>query len=266
MMEASNKAALTESERVEMGLDLAQKIDRVDDSELRILIFTAAYFVLDGVTLTIRRLEAHLRSRGATVKILSTVPDSMDAESCKDVIIVPGIKIPFNHAGEYSFGIGLDEGTINQIKNYNPNCVHFTVPDFVALDGIRWCQQNNVAYIGTWHSNYIEYLKYYYIEYFLGPGMSRYLKGFFEQIPTIYVPTTYLMRRMRDEWGYGSATELKLWGRGVDMSIFSPERRSQTFRSSKVTHTSKQASSDVTFLLNAILLNRHGEAFPARRV
>lgn len=38
---------------------------------------------------------------------------------------------------------------------------------------------------------------------------------------------------MRDEWGYGSATELKLWGRGVDMNIFNPERRSQQFRASK---------------------------------
>lgn len=46
--------------------------------------------------------------------------------------------------------------------------------------------------MGTWHSNYIEYLKYYFIEWILGPGMSRYLKGFFEQLPTVYVPTTYV--------------------------------------------------------------------------
>lgn len=183
---------LSASERVELGMDLAQKIDRVQDSDLRILIFTAAYFVLDGVTLTIRRLEGHLRSRGATVKILTTVPDNITAEELKDVIVVPGIKIPFNHAGDYSFGIGLDEHTTALIEAYKPNCVHFTVPDFVALDGIRWCQRNNVAYMGTWHSNYIEYLKFYYIEWVLGPGMSRYLRGFFEQLPTVYVPTTYV--------------------------------------------------------------------------
>lgn len=37
---------------------------RPKDADLRILIFTACYFVLDGVTLTIRRLESHLRSKG----------------------------------------------------------------------------------------------------------------------------------------------------------------------------------------------------------
>jgi glycosyltransferase involved in cell wall biosynthesis len=224
---------LSDASRVEMGLNMVQKLDRLEDSELRILICTATYFVLDGVTLTIRRLESHLRSRGATVKILSTVPENLDPEQRKDIIVVPGIKIPFNHAGEYSFGIGLDENTIREIEAYKPNCVHFTVPDFVGLDGIRWCQKNNVAYIGTWHSNYIEYLKYYFIEWILGPGFHRYLKGFFEQIPTVYAPTPYMLKKMRDDWGYGTCTELKEWGRGVDMNVFSPERRSQSFRSAK---------------------------------
>jgi len=42
-----------------------------------------------------------------------------------------------------------------------------------------------------------------------------------------------MLRKMREEWGYGSATELKEWGRGVDMNMFSPERRSAQFRASK---------------------------------
>ena len=188
----SSPSALSEAERIEMGLEMLNKIERPTDTDLRILIFTATYFVLDGVTLTIRRLESHLRSRGATVKILSTVPENIDREQVKDIIIVPGIKIPFNHAGDYSFGVGLDQNTIEEIERYKPNCVHFTVPDFVALDGIRWCQRNNIAYIGTWHSNYCDYLKYYFLEWVLGSGLNRYLRGFFEQIPTVFVPTPYV--------------------------------------------------------------------------
>jgi hypothetical protein len=106
----------SDAARLEAGLEMMKKMNRLEDSELRILICTATYFVLDGVTLTIRRLESHLRSRGATVKILSTVPDNIDPEAIKDVIVVPGIKIPFNHAGEYSFGIGLDERTMQVHK------------------------------------------------------------------------------------------------------------------------------------------------------
>jgi hypothetical protein len=126
-------------EDVEMDASTGKRLTRRPaDSELRIIIFTACYFVLDGVTLTIRRLESHLRSRGATVKILSTVPDDYDSEATKDIIVVPGIKIPFTHAGTgYAFGAGLDENTIKEIERFNPNCIHFTVPDLVGLDGIK---------------------------------------------------------------------------------------------------------------------------------
>lgn len=179
-------------EESEVGMSLMKSAGRPADANLRILFFTATYFVLDGVTLTIRKIEAHLRSKGAVVKILTTVPDEMTAEQTNDVIKVPGIKIPFDNAGDYAFGVGLDPETIRQIEDYNPTCVHFTVPDFVALDGIRWCQENNIAYIATWHSNYCEYLKYYFLEWVLGPAFHRYLKGFYEQIPAVYVPTPYV--------------------------------------------------------------------------
>lgn len=74
-------------------------VSPIKDRDLRILIFTATYFVLDGVTLTIRRLEGHLRSRGAKVKICTTVGPDVTEEQLKDVIVVPGIKIPYQQAG-----------------------------------------------------------------------------------------------------------------------------------------------------------------------
>lgn len=41
-----------------------------------------------------------------------------------------------------------------------------------------------------------------------------------------------MLRKMESE-GFGSCTELKEWGRGVDLKLFSPERRSVQFRASK---------------------------------
>ena len=150
---------MTDAERLEAGIAMMKGMNRPDDGELRVLFFTATYFVLDGVTLTIRRIESHLRGKGAAVKVLTTVPDDATKEQLDDVIAVPGIKIPFDHAGSYAFGVGLDADTVRQIEEFNPTVVHFTVPDFVALDGIRFCQQHNIAYIATWHSNYCDYLK-----------------------------------------------------------------------------------------------------------
>lgn len=113
----------------------------------------------------------------------------------QDLIVVPGIKIPFTHAGTgYAFGGGLDEDIIREIERYNPNIVHFTVPDLVGLDGVKWCQKNNVPYIATWHSNYCDYLKYYFLDWVLKPGFLRYLQGFYEQVPVVLVPVSALTK------------------------------------------------------------------------
>ena len=74
---------LTKAERLEAGLNLMEQHDRPRDEYLRVLNFAAVYSVLDGVTLTIRRLESHLRSRGVTVKIVSAIPDDFDKEKLK---------------------------------------------------------------------------------------------------------------------------------------------------------------------------------------
>jgi hypothetical protein len=123
------------------------------------------------------------------VKILTTAPDDLEEELRRDIIVVPGIKIPFTHAGTgYKFGSGLDENTAREIERFNPNLIHFTVPDLVALDGIKWCRKHNVAYMTTWHSNYCDYLKYYLLEWVLRPVFTLYLQGFYDQIPATYVP------------------------------------------------------------------------------
>jgi phosphatidylinositol alpha 1,6-mannosyltransferase len=41
------------------------------------------------------------------------------------------------------------------------------------------------------------------------------------------------MLEKMEKWGYGSCAELHQWGRGCDLKIFTPDRRSQQFRESK---------------------------------
>jgi glycosyltransferase involved in cell wall biosynthesis len=41
------------------------------------------------------------------------------------------------------------------------------------------------------------------------------------------------MLKKLEDWGYGTCAELKEWGRGCDLKLFSPERRSEPFRAAK---------------------------------
>jgi glycosyltransferase involved in cell wall biosynthesis len=48
----------------------------------------------------------------------------------------------------------------------------------------------------------------------------------------VYVPTPNMLEKM-EGWGYGTCTDLYQWGRGCDLKVFNPERRSYQFRESK---------------------------------
>jgi len=130
---------LDQASNLEAGLSVMRSQIRPGDKELRVLIFTASYFILDGVTLTIRRIASHLRSKHAVVKIVTTVPNDFDKSQCDDsIIVVPGIDIPLSQAGSgYGIGVNLSESTIREMERFKPNCVHFTVPDFIALEAIK---------------------------------------------------------------------------------------------------------------------------------
>jgi hypothetical protein len=57
---------------------------------------------------------------------------------------VPCIPLPIINADDnfgYSLGIKLTKECKDMIKEFNPTLFHFTVPDFLALDALRWAKQ-----------------------------------------------------------------------------------------------------------------------------
>uniref|UniRef100_A0A7S2UW85 Glycosyl transferase family 1 domain-containing protein n=2 Tax=Fibrocapsa japonica TaxID=94617 RepID=A0A7S2UW85_9STRA len=73
-------------------------------------------------------------------------------------------------------------------------------------------------------------MKYYYVEWWLRPPVMHYFKYFYSHMPQLLVPTPFIRSKLENE-GFDQITRMKIWGRGVDMQIFNPSRRSQEFRS-----------------------------------
>lgn len=192
----------------------------------RVVIFTAAYYVCDGVSLTIRKLRAHLQSRGIASRVVSCGPAGW---SETDVFTVPSIPLPIINADDnfgYSLGIRLTPECKAQIKAFNPSVIHFTVPDFLALDALRWAKAERIPVMGTWHSNYADYLQFYHLSVIRLP-VERFIRSFYVNMP-IYVPTPFVRKRLVDS-GFPE-NRVSLWGRGVDLKMFNPNFRSMAFR------------------------------------
>eukprot|EP00616_Rhizochromulina_sp_CCMP1243_P006349 CAMPEP_0118977154 /NCGR_PEP_ID=MMETSP1173-20130426/20636_1 /TAXON_ID=1034831 /ORGANISM="Rhizochromulina marina cf, Strain CCMP1243" /LENGTH=472 /DNA_ID=CAMNT_0006927231 /DNA_START=158 /DNA_END=1576 /DNA_ORIENTATION=+ len=202
---------------------------------LRVVFFTASYFVLDGVTLTIRKILAALKEIGAETLVITAAPtqDTMGeigALEGENLVLVPGMPVPLDseHYG-YALGLGLSREARKRLEEFRPHVAHFTVCDLLGMDGVKWAEANNVAMVGTWHSNYCDYIKFYSAAWWLTPVLRRYIQQFYGAIPTTFVPTDFMRLKLTKE-GYDQFTDMQIWGRGVDLERFSPARRSTAFR------------------------------------
>ena len=198
----------------------------------RVVIFTAAYYVIDGVSLTVRKLRAHLKTHGIESRVVSCAPPGWSEE---DVFIVPSIPLPVVNAEDfveghgYSMGTKLSEECKKQILNFNPSILHFTVPDLLSLDALRWGRAQGFPIMGTWHSNYADYLQFYGIG-FIRIFVDKYLLSFYSTMPT-FVPTPFIKKKLVKH-GFPEQ-QVGLWGRGVDLDQFNSSNRSMEFRHSK---------------------------------
>ncbi len=214
---------------------------------MRVLIQTACYCVLDGVTATIRKIEAHLLKHhpGAHVCILTTksgdlrnldnvyglLPDDLvpSAKARRSVIFVKALKLPINYLN-YRLGLRLSAHDINLMDKFDPTVVHSTVPDLLCLDLIQYSRDRNLPLLATFHTNHVLYMEYYQALW-IQVVLEHYFRHMYSFIPELYVPTEYYRQLVSTSTlHFNRCTDVKIWGRGVDMSLFKPSNRSEGFR------------------------------------
>ena len=72
---------------------------RSPEQPLRVVFFTASYFVLDGVTLTIRKIMAELKLRGCECMVITAAPiantmGALGELEGENLVLVPGMPVP----------------------------------------------------------------------------------------------------------------------------------------------------------------------------
>jgi len=207
----------------------------------RILIYTTCYNVLDGVTLTIRKIEQELLAVGHSVCILTSksgdkrnthlvgenkhrqlffIDNSLPVPMCTD---------PKNPDMSYHLGFSLSAKIRDQISDFNPTLIHITVPDCVSLHMIQYAREREIPLMGTYHSNLVEYMAYYGMG-FVKPVMQDFIRHQYSFFQALYVPTPYTQKFLEESYELGKATKLGIFSRGIDLERFSPRRRSTKFR------------------------------------
>lgn len=217
---------------------------------MRVLIQTASYCCLDGVSETIRKIEAHLLLNypSSEVCILTTKTGDLDnvdlvfrkyvdnkvggdegrkLRSRRKVIFVSALKLPVMDFYDYRIGLRLYKRDRERIMAWNPSVIHTTVPDLLNLDLINLARTTGTPLLSTFHSNYIKYMDYYESPW-IKVVLEHWMRHMFSFVPVLFVPTEYYQRLMsKGDYHLDKCVDIRVWSRGVDTHFFRPQLREQ---------------------------------------
>jgi phosphatidylinositol alpha 1,6-mannosyltransferase len=187
----------------------------------RVALFSGNYnYLRDGANQALNRLVRHLEHRlGAQVRVYSPTARTPAFEPEGQLVSVPSIAIPGR--GEYRLALGLPKRAREDLAAFNPDVVHLSAPDLLGTAAGRWARSRSIP-----HTRFETYLEYYGLHWARGLATRR-LARFYGRSDYVLVPTSQLLDEMRASRFGG---RVRLWGRGVDHSLFHPERRDWLWR------------------------------------
>ena len=164
----------------------------------------------DGVSNTIRHVIPQLTRVGVDVTLVS--PSS-----------TKGIKIPQYQEARTGF---VPWGAWDDIlkEGEPPDLIHAFAPINIGLMGIETFT-GRVPVVASFNTNIPEYTKYYGMN-FLSEAAWRLYRYIHNNVQLNLAPSQSVKKEMEEH----GIHNVKVWGRGVDSQLFSPEKRSEEFR------------------------------------
>lgn len=171
---------------------------------MRILIVSDAWEPqVNGVVRTLQATVAELRSTGHEVCIVS--PDLFRSIPCPSY---PEIRLALASART----IG------RHIRAFAPDAIHISTEGPLGLAARRWCLKGGFPFTTAYHTRFPEYVA---ARLPVSPALVwRFIRWFHRPARHIMVATRTLSRELADQ----GLTQTMLWERGVDHTLFRPDR------------------------------------------
>ncbi len=191
----------------------------------RIALFTGAYnHIADGVSLTLNRLVSYLERNGAEVLVFAPSVENAPVKHAGRLFPIPSLAAPGRK--EYRVSLGLTRAARKELAAFKPTLFHIATPDILGNQALRLAKKWGIPAVASYHTHFSSYLKYYGFEELEG-FLWKYLRRFYRQCEHIYVPSQSMAAVLR---AHEIKRGLRLWQRGVNTSLFNPERRSSAWR------------------------------------
>jgi phosphatidylinositol alpha 1,6-mannosyltransferase len=202
-------------------------MSEISAKQLRLALFTGNYdYIRDGVALTLNRLVAFLEKRGIAVLVFAPTANTPAMPHAGELVSVPSLPIPFH--SEYRIALGFPNSARQKLIDFRPNLFLLAAPDVLGQRALNAALAMKVPVVASFHTRLDTYLKFYRLGFLENWGRN-YLRRFYMRCRMVYPPSQSMADILREQ---GIATNLEVWGRGIDSALFSPEKRSLAWRRS----------------------------------
>ena len=194
-------------------------------ADLRVALFSGNYnYVRDGANQALNRLVDYLLRQGAAVRVYSPKVDDPAFEPAGDLVGLPNFPIPGR--GEYRVPLMLGADVKRDLEAFAPNIVHLSSPDPAGRRALVWAKEHGLPVLASVHTRFETYPRYYKMA-FLEPVILAYIRNFYTRCDALVAPSESMAAVLREQ---GMHTDIGIWARGVDRTIFAPERRDLAWR------------------------------------
>ncbi|MEO8972993.1 MAG: glycosyltransferase family 1 protein [Ktedonobacteraceae bacterium] len=189
---------------------------------MRVAIITENFLPkMDGVTRTLARLLEHLQGNGHSALLLG--PNSgMEEYAGAEIVGTAGLPLPFYPELKFNFFRPL---FVRRLNEFDPDIVHLVDPVILGATGLATARLLNKPLVSSYHTNLAAYCDHFGFS-LLSKPMWLYNRLMHSACEMTFCPSlsTAAMLRMQ---GFAN---LRIWPRGVDTTLFRPERRSSALR------------------------------------
>jgi len=115
-----------------------------------------------------------------------------------------------------------------RLEAFAPDVVHIATPSLLGQYALRYAGDHRLPVLSIYHTHFISYIEYYFKSLpflipFVKSKIANNQKKFYNRCDLVYVPAEGIMAEMQ-EMGI-EAARMKIWKRGMDTALFSPEKR-----------------------------------------
>ncbi len=196
-------------------------------SDLRLALFSGNYnYVRDGANQALNRLVSWLLDKGAAVRVYSPTTDTPAFEPAGDLVSIPSFALPGRD--EYRFPMMISPSVKRDLEKFAPNIIQISSPDVVGHSAVRWARKHNVPVLGSVHTRFETYPRYYNMA-FMEPPLEAVLRRLYRRCDALVAPSDSMAQVLREQrMNY----DVGIWSRGVDRNIFDASKRDMAWRQS----------------------------------